>query len=201
MLIKFCGLKRQVDVSLICKFNADFCGFIFHKSSPRYISPSEAANLDTGKLLRTGVFVNEDINEILDIMNIARLDYVQMHGSQSIEWAWKIGPHKIIRVLWPERYSSIMDLHKAADKFASSCAYFLFDSGKQSGGSGKCFDWKLLKNATLPRPWFLAGGLDINNIKKALDSCSPAGIDINSGVEIEPGIKDHDKIGKILEQI
>ena len=134
--IKVCGITRQSDLSTAMGMGAHFCGFIFHPKSPRYIAPSRAAALDSALIRRVGVFVNQNAEEIMDIMKTARLEFAQLHGAQSLDCARRIGPEKVIRVLWPDRYESLDALQKEMELWADSCAWFLLDAGSQSGGHG-----------------------------------------------------------------
>lgn len=191
--IKICGLSRQCDLDCAAEAGANFCGFIFHPQSPRHISPAEAAKLNSRGLWRTGVFVDANLAEIIEAAKLARLDFIQLHGGQPPETLKKLdlalGPGKAIKVLWPQKYASIAQLREDAGRFAPYCAWFLLDAGNTGGGSGKCLDWRKMANLALPRPWFLAGGLDENNAAEALLACSPQGLDFNSGLEDAPGIK------------
>lgn len=199
MLIKICGMKSQDDLDLAARTGFDFCGFVFHPKSPRYIPPEAAARLDSGPMRRVGVFVDQDAEEIINIMTIARLDFAQLHGSQSMECARAIGSEKAVRVLWPERYDSPESLMADAGAYASSCAYYLLDAGTSGGGSGNALTWRNLAGLFFPRPWLLAGGLSPHNVLQAIKSCNPAGLDFNSGLEFAPGIKDRAKINLLME--
>ena len=134
--IKVCGITRQSDLSTAMGMGAHFCGFIFHPGSPRYIAPSRAAALDSALIRRVGVFVNQNAEEIMDIMKTARLEFAQLHGAHSLDCARRIGPEKVIRVLWPDRYESVDALQREMELWADSCAWFLLDAGSQGGGHG-----------------------------------------------------------------
>ena len=200
MLIKICGLTRQEDLSLAAELHFDFAGFIFYPKSPRYIDPGRCALLDSGKLKRVGVFVDQDVDTICRVAEVARLDYVQLHGKYGIDEALKIGSERVIRVLWPERYGHRATLYKDLITFADSCAFFLFDAGVNKGGSGIPFDWELIAGITFPKPWFLAGGLSPRNIDQVY-ALSPAGLDVNSGVESSAGIKDAEKMKALAKLV
>lgn len=188
-LVKVCGLTHQSDLDACVGMGVHFCGFIFHEPSARSISPSRARALRSGHLRRVGVFVRQDGDEIPAIMKEARLDFAQLHGSQSVETARQIGAHRVIRVLWPQRYGSAAELLADMERFADSSAMFLLDAGQQGGGSGHTLAWDDLRGLATPRPWLLAGGLSGGNLPGALSSCTPNGVDLNSGVEWAPGHK------------
>ncbi|MBQ9407534.1 MAG: phosphoribosylanthranilate isomerase [Desulfovibrio sp.] len=189
MLVKFCGLTRQEDVNAANALGADMCGFIFHEPSPRHISPYKASRLQSGAMRRVGVFVQQDIEEILQIMDEARLDYAQLHGGQSMECAAALGAERVIRVIWPQRYARPDLLQAELLRHADSCAYYLLDAGLQGGGWGKSLEWKDVSTLHAPHPWLLAGGLDADKVAMALRLCHPDGLDFNSGVEVAPGEK------------
>lgn len=194
MLIKFCGLTRQEDVDQAAQLGAAMCGFIFHPRSPRGVTPALAAALESGSMLRVGVFVEQGAEEILRVMEEARLDMAQLHGRQSIECARSIGAKRVIRVLWPDRYTHRALLYNALQRHADACAYYLLDAGVRGGGSGRRLDWSDLGSLRPPRPWLLAGGLTPANVGQAVSMCLPEGVDLNSGVENAPGQKNRDKM-------
>lgn len=201
MLIKICGMRRPEDLEYASSLGAKMCGFIFHPESPRYIDPASVGRLPSFGMLRIGVFVNQETAEIEEIYRIARLDYIQLHGSQDIQCARALGRERIIRVVWPERYSDIERLNAHLDKLAPACSYFLMDAGLECGGSGKSLKSHLLENIRSPLPWILAGGLSPDNISALLETFSPAGVDINSGIEKSPGIKDHEKMKALFAKL
>ena len=199
MLIKICGLTRQGDVDAAVKLGAGFCGFIFHPHSPRFISPEAAGELESGSMLRVGVFVTQDAKEILRIMDQARLDLAQLHGMQSIECAKEVGAERVIRVIWPDRYTHRALLYNEVQKYAGSCTYYLFDAGSSGGGSGQRLPWQELYGLKREHPFFLAGGLKAENVGQAIISCDPEGVDFNSGIEDGPGLKNSLKMRAAIE--
>ena len=199
--IQVCGITRQSDLSTAMGMGAHFCGFVFHPGSPRYIAPERAAALDSALVRRVGVFVNQDAEEIMETMKTARLEFAQLHGAQSLDCARRIGPEKVIRVLWPDRYESLAALQKEMELWADSCAWFLLDAGSHGGGHGVSLDWNALAALKSPRPWFLAGGLSSASLNKALEQCTPNGIDLNSGVEAIPGQKSPQKLLAALKPL
>ena len=180
--IKICGITRQEDAALAADLGADFLGFIFVKSSPRYIEP-EGARVVESSSRRVGVFRNESAEEIARIAEIARLDFVQLHGTQAF------GGLPVIRALHVK--DSLPPIDNDAD-------YILFDTG---GGTGRTFDWSLVANYPRTKPFFLAGGITPENVEEAIAATQPFAIDVASGVERAPGIKDPDKLKRLFERI
>ena len=201
--VKICGHTHAPMVEASIALGAHWVGFIFHPGSPRSITPARAAAISSPFVKRVGVFVRQGAEQILDIMQTARLDYAQLHGHQDIETADRIGPERVIRVLWPEACADVASLQAQLDLWAPHCAYFLLDAGKapQAGGTGKSLDVSLFSQLRFPRPWILAGGLSARNLPELLSLCSPHGVDLNSGVESAPGLKDPSRILAALHAI
>ena len=190
MLLKFCGLRRQEDVTLAARLGATHCGFVFHAGSPRCVDAVTVSRLESGDMVRVGVFTGQDSDEIARIMRLARLDMAQLHADQSVDCARQLGAERVIRVLWPQRYGDTAALEVAAGQYADNCALYLLDAGRSGGGSGHTLAWKKLGGPRLPHPWLLAGGMSPANFRQALTACRPDGVDCNSGVEDAPGQKD-----------
>lgn len=197
--IKFCGMRRQEDIDRAMELGAEFCGFIFHAKSPRHIQPEVAATFNTGGMKRVGVFVEQDLSEILTIMKTAKLDYAQLHGLHDRTCARKIGIDRVIRVLWPQKAGDYGTLQKHIDEWQNFCAFYLVDSGVAGGGHGEAVNLQMLRDVNWPLPWFLAGGLAGHNIEKILNECAPYALDINSCVEDKPGCKNHEKMKLAVE--
>lgn len=190
--IKVCGQTHAGTVDASLAMGARYVGFIFHEGSPRSITPERAAAIPTGTAVRVGVFVRQGVQEILRAVQIARLHLVQLHGRQSMEDADAIGAQRVIRVLWPQQYAGVGELQATLDAWASHCAMYLLDAGESPccGGTGKTLNADSLTQLRFPHPWILAGGLNAENIPQLVSICHPDGIDLNSGVEIAPGLKD-----------
>ena len=186
MWVKICGMSEQVAVSHAAALGVDLCGFVFYPPSPRCISPEQAALLDTGRMKRVGVFVRQNVDDVLRAADTARLDFVQLHGGQDSAFAAALPAERVIRVLWPQKYSSLEELQKDLDRFAPTCALYLLDAGM---GSGRALDWRALHGLRFPHHWLLSGGLGPNNLQQALSVCSPDGVDLNSCLEDVPGHK------------
>ena len=199
-LVKVCGLTRKEDVSLCHSLGVDFTGFIFASSSKRQITPEAASAMPHGSAARVGVFTHTTPQEVLKIMHLAHLRYAQLHSGEDAAFCATVGSERIIKVLWPEAMTR-HELQASINHFAPLCSYFLFDAGKQGGGSGKTLDYTLLKDIHIPKPWLLAGGLGPETLPSLLQKSDPPGIDLNSAVETSPGIKDKTKLAASMHII
>jgi len=149
---------------------------------------------------RVGVFVNQSTGEIQDMAGAACIDFIQLHGGQDADFCSAFPKKKLIKVFWPEKYSCVAELKNDMDIFAPLCRYFLLDAGSGGGGHGRRIDSLLISEFITRKKTFMAGGLDPGNIKSAL-SRKPFAVDINSGVEKYPGIKDHKLIIELIKNI
>lgn len=200
-LIKICGLTRKEDVALCLSLGVNLTGFIFAHESPRYIEPQKVASMPSGNAARVGVFVNENKEIVIETMKAAQLDFAQLHGQETPDFCKYIGAKHVIKVFWPDSYASIKEFQDDCEAFAPYCAMFLLDAGTSGGGHGKSLHWEKLRDLRLPRPWLLAGGLTPENVKDAVTSCeqeSFCGLDISSGVESAPGVKDANALAQIM---
>ncbi|HIU17823.1 MAG TPA: phosphoribosylanthranilate isomerase [Candidatus Avidesulfovibrio excrementigallinarum] len=187
MRIKICGMSDQAAIDAAAGLGVDMCGFVFHASSPRAVALERVRVLDTRGMARVGVFVRQTAEETAAVMELARLDYVQLHGRQDTGFAGCIPAARIIRVFNPAAYAGTNALQAAIDAWAGCCGLYLLDAG---AGSGQTLDWAALARLRFPRPWLLAGGLDAHNVAGALRLCRPDGCDFNSRLEDAPGHKD-----------
>lgn len=198
LLVKVCGMTRQADARLCAALGADMLGFIFHPASPRCTQPSLPAGLELPGVRKVGVFVAQTLADTLTLMQTGRLDMAQLHGGQDERFcaalAAELGQERILKVLWPERAASLADFQAELDRFAPFCGLFVVDAGSSGGGHGRPLDAPLLAAARFPRPWLLAGGLRPDNLATMLSQFAPKGLDLNSGVESAPGVKDETKL-------
>ena len=206
MIIKICGIKNR-DTLMCCENNnIGFFGMIFYTKSPRNISIENANKLlkisEKLNINGVGVFVNKEIDKLKEIIEHTNLKYVQLHGSEDelyIKKIKKLG----IRIIKSISISIKDDLNKIKDY--KSADYFLFDYKPKEndlpGGNSKSFDWKILKSLKTDKPWFLSGGVNINNIQQILTDINPYGIDLSSGVEKELGIKDNHIINNFIRKV
>lgn len=182
--IKLCGLSRMVDIEVVNELKPEYIGFIFVPKSKRYVSIAQASVLKKEldkKIKAVGVFVDEDIDIILDCINLGIIDMVQLHGHEDEKYIKKLkvlGQKPIIKAFKIESQNDCLEAEK------SSADYILLDSGS---GSGKVFDWELIKD--IKREYFLAGGLDVENVEKAIRVLKPYAVDVSSGLETD-GLKD-----------
>jgi phosphoribosylanthranilate isomerase len=198
--IKICGITRLEDALCAAACGADAVGFIFHKASPRYITPERAraiiAQLPKG-IATVGVFVNRRREEVERTAETCGLDLIQLHGDESPEYCRLLPPQRIIKAVTPRTPEELQALG------AYQVRAFLTDArdAGRYGGTGKRADWELAIKIREAHPLILAGGLDPGNIKEALAAVAPHAVDINSGCELSPGIKDHDRMRRIVEMI
>jgi phosphoribosylanthranilate isomerase len=204
MLVKICGMKQAGNIRQVALLQPDFMGFIFYSKSPRYVEPFpvEILNSLPPGIKKTGVFVNEDIDDILKTVHKYNLDAVQLHGSDLEKVCRKLRETELIIIkAFPIATASnfIPTSH-----YEGLCDYFLFDTRTEHhGGSGVKFNWNLLYEYKGTTPFFLSGGIapdDVNTIS-AINHPLLAGIDLNSRFEIKPGLKDADKLSEFLHAL
>lgn len=215
LLVKICGIKDAPALTAAIESGAHYCGFVFYPSSPRYITPKEAAPLlaqAQGRIKRVGLFVNAGDGIISQAVN-AGIDMIQLHGSETPERALEIKKKFKKPIIKAISISSPDDL-KISEKFDHVADWLLFDtkvlknaaSPKNEhvsfhGGSGQVFDWSVLKGKSFDTPWMLAGGLNAGNIREALSTLKPDAVDISSGVESLRGQKDPAKIREFMDVV
>ncbi|WP_018591470.1 phosphoribosylanthranilate isomerase [Terrisporobacter glycolicus] len=193
--IKICGLFRMKDIEYVNEAKPDYIGFVF-ANSKRQVTLHQA--MEYRKYLNkeievVGVFVNEDIDYIVNLLENKAIDIVQLHGGESEEYVNKLKSKIFCPIIKAVQVKSTQDIIKSRHTVAD---YLLLDQGK--GGTGKSFDWSLIPK--LEKRFFLAGGVDKTNLNKALREVNPYAVDISSGVESN-GEKDREKILKIVREI
>ncbi len=202
MRIKVCGLTDAQQVRQLNDLGIEFAGFNFYPRSPRYVykkMPATAIKKIRGKINKVGVFVNEDPEELLRTVDECGLYLVQLHGNESPRYCEKIsnyvGVIKVFRLSENDNVEwKIKDYYDAADMFMFDTESAFF------GGTGKKFDWKILQDQQIKKPFFLAGGISISdvgelqNLAKEKVAKDLFAIDINSKFELMPGVKDVDLI-------
>lgn len=199
--IKICGITNVDDALFAADCGADFLGFIFVPSSPRFVEPEKAGEIaarlrENGNApTLVGVFQDASADYIHEIRNVVFVDLVQLHGSESDDDIREIG------------IPAIKTLHVGETlpdtRGVPAAAWLLFDTYDQrrAGGTGKRFEWSLLATHKRSKPFFLSGGLNPDNVGAAISLVRPDGIDVASGVEASPGVKDHDKLARLFERV
>lgn len=204
--VKVCGLTKLNQIKDLIDLKVDFLGFIFYENSPRYVlnhlSLEQISEIN--HQAKVGVFVNEDLEKIIEISEKAKLNFIQLHGDETEEFISelrqklnsKIAVIKVIRIgnLTENLESKILNLKSKID-------YLLFDTdSKAFGGTGKTFDWNILNDIEIPIPYFLSGGISLENIHQlSTINLQPIALDINSKFEIEAGNKDLEKIKEFIK--
>ncbi|HKR63723.1 MAG TPA: phosphoribosylanthranilate isomerase [Thermoanaerobaculia bacterium] len=187
MRVKICGITRREDAELCEELGADFLGFVFVKSSPRFVQEIPVKS-PHHKCKRVGVFRDHSLDDIHRIAEVAQLDIIQLHGNESEDFVRAI-QLPVIKAVHVQ--DALPDTNTSAD-------WILFDTG---GGTGRRFDWSLLADYPRTKPFFLAGGITPDNVEAAIRRARPDAIDLSSGVESAPGIKDHRKLRELFERV
>lgn len=197
--IKICGLSRKEDIAYVNECIPDYIGFVFAKSK-RQVDMKKAAELKQylhPSILSVGVFVNEPIENVMELCREKIIDVVQLHGDEPEEYARKLQENidnSIIRAVRVESKKQVEDYN------TYPCHYFLFDSYKQGvyGGTGQTFPKELIMG--VDKPFFLAGGISSKNVIEELAGVSPYCVDVSSSVETD-GRKDREKIRQFIQMV
>jgi phosphoribosylanthranilate isomerase len=198
--VKICGLTRAADVDAACRLGAAWVGFNFAASSPRRVTPERARPLAaavSGDVRRVGVFLDEGYAEIEDAIGAASLDVVQLHRTLRAEdLAWI--PRPVLAVAHAGREEEI-----PPGTLLDRCAGILFDTDVAglAGGTGVPFDWYLVGGRTWPVPLFVSGGLTSENVADSILRTRPSAVDVASGVESSPGVKDPDRMRRFFDAV
>jgi phosphoribosylanthranilate isomerase len=196
MVLKVCGITRMTDAVHAAQHGATALGFVFWPRSPRFIPPERAAEIIAAlpsPVTTVGVFVNEDPARVVEVVEISGVNIVQLHGDEPPGYAEALG-HPIFRSMtlgdaedvigtWPAGTPLLLD---AADRV-------------RRGGTGTTVDWDRAAGLARQRRVILAGGLTPGNVAEAIDRVNPYGVDVSSGVEASPGVKDAEKVARFLE--
>ena len=204
MKLKVCGLTKMDQIQELISLNTDFLGFIFYEKSPRFVLNN--LNLEGISEInhqgKVGVFVNETVEKISEISEKAKLNFIQLHGDEDEEFIKKLRQSlsentKIIKVIRiGDDKTNFENEIKKITNIKSQISNLLFDTdSKAFGGTGKTFDWQILNEIEIPIPYFLSGGISLENIHQlSTINHQPLALDINSKFETEPGIKNLEKI-------
>ena len=207
--IKFCGLSRRCDIEAVNELKPEYIGFVFVKTSKRYVSFEKAEELKSlldpkikavgmnsvSSIMaarRVGVFVNEDLKRIEEICDKKVIDIVQLHGleeEKELNYLRSRIVQPVIKAFCIKKEEDVRQAER------SPADFILLDSG---AGTGRTFEWEWIKH--MERPYFLAGGIHIDNVEKALEQLKPYAIDVSSGIETE-GRKDKRKMAAIMTAV
>ncbi|MEI9994131.1 MAG: phosphoribosylanthranilate isomerase [Rhizomicrobium sp.] len=205
VLVKICGINAAEAADAAARAGADFAGLVFHPRSPRHVTPDQAATLAArlrGRL-RLVVLLSDPSDEaVAAAMAAVRPDFIQLHGGEppgrvaAIRSRFGVPVIKAIAVAEPSDLAGVAAYEDAADML-------LFDAkapvgATREGGHGIAFDWKILSGRKFARPWFLSGGLNPENVARALRIAEAPGVDVSSGVESAPGVKSPEKIAQFV---
>jgi phosphoribosylanthranilate isomerase len=203
--VKMCGTTCLEDALTAVRYGVDALGFIFYDKSPRYIAADQAGRIIQQLppfIARVGVFVNAPIKEVVTTAGVG-LSWLQLHGRESVDYCLQIrqqlpscGIIKAFRVGEESRPEDFTPYNDYVDGF-------LLDTyiPGAKGGTGKVFDWSIIERLQLHRPILLAGGVTPENVQSAIAAVHPFAVDINSGVESQPGVKDHARLKALLQLV
>lgn len=203
--VKICGLTDAAAVKAAVEGGAAMCGFVFFPASPRNLTPKEAAELTKGVpegVIRVGLTVDADDALLAEIASVAKVDMVQLHGAETpartneVRERFGLPVIKVLAVQGPDDLAAAKAYQGVADRL-------MFDAkppkdASRPGGNARFFDWRVLKNQTFALPWLLAGGLTAENLAEAVKTSGAVAVDVSSGVEDAPGVKNVDKIRAFL---
>jgi len=200
--IKVCGIKFTQNREAVEKLGVDFLGYIFYPQSKRFIGENPEINLFNSVKPKVGVFVDENVFEILGLAKNLGFEYVQLHGKENpktckILKSQGLKVIKAFNVNEKFKFSETAPFEKVAD-------FFLFDTKtKLPGGSGEKFNWKILEKYNGHTPFFLSGGITLEDVKniKEIEHQKLTGVDLNSGFEDEPGIKNIEKLKAFITEL
>jgi len=196
---KICGITNLEDALASLFSGAGAIGFVFYKKSPRFIEPQKAGNIARilpKKILKVGVFVDEQERTVKKTAKLCNLDMLQFHGNESAEYCRKFKGYKVIKAFKVSKEIDLRQLKKY------KVFGYLFDtfSKVKVGGTGRKFNWNLLKNTDkISGQVFLSGGLTSVNVLSAIKKINPDWVDVSSSVESKPGKKDHKKVQKFIK--
>ncbi len=195
MKIKVCGMRNSENILNLIALKPDFVGFIFYNKSKRFVAGFPQVEFPA-EVKKVGVFVNESVSEIIKKVNEHKLDLVQLHGDETPQFCDNLKSNQASKIIKAFSVNESFDFD-VTKPYENSCNYFLFDTkGKNYGGNGIKFNWKILQNYKGKIPFLLSGGISVNDVLEVNKINHPKfiGIDVNSGFEIEPALKNIEKL-------
>lgn len=201
--LKVCGMKFAANIAAVAELQPNYLGFIFYDKSPRFISDvsAELIKYIPAEIKTVGVFVNEDLEVVKQKVKAHQLKAVQLHGNETPDYCQQLkGSFNELEVIKAFGIDEDFDF-KILEAYLDVVDYFLFDTKTIAhGGSGKTFDWQILKQYRFDKPYFLSGGIDLEHAVslKEIEDLRLYALDINSRFETEPGVKDVGKIGAFV---
>lgn len=201
--LKVCGMKNYDNIKELIKLNPDYIGYIFYKNSKRFVGENpdkKILDIVPENILKTGVFVNESIQNVINTKYRYNLNLIQLHGDETVQYCNELKSEISTKIIKAFQIYDDFDF-EILNEYKPYCDYFLFDSKTNNyGGSGKKFNWQILDKYNLETPIFLSGGIDLNDAAK-IKNMNIYAIDVNSKFETEPGFKDIEKLKKFTHDI
>ncbi len=205
VLVKICGINSVESADAAIRAGADFCGLVFHAKSPRNLTRDQAGALAAfmrGRLHLVALFADAGDEEIHEVVKFVRPDFLQLHGNETPERVGTLRSRFGIPVIKAVAIADMSDVAHAA-RYENAADMLLLDAKApegtmRPGGHGAAFDWQLLRGRKFSKPWLLAGGLNADNVARAIRSADAPGADVSSGVETAPGIKSAEMISSFV---
>ncbi|CAN5380075.1 phosphoribosylanthranilate isomerase [soil metagenome] len=203
VILKVCGMKSSDNILEVAKLCPEYMGFIFFRGSKRYVGDEFIIPNEFPKTIRkVGVFVNDSTNEIIRLANKHRLDFIQLHGDELVTQCEELRGNglKVIKAFSIDGNF----VFEAIKEFKNHVDFFLFDTkGGEYGGNGVLFDWNILRAYDQQIPFFLSGGISVDNIENlsVLNGMNLHAIDVNSRVESSVAVKDTDLVARLIDKL
>jgi phosphoribosylanthranilate isomerase len=205
MKIKVCGITSIDQMQMLQDLGVDYIGLIFYEASKRYAGEklnNEQLAVQHTHVDKVGVFVNAEYEKVVEAIHTYSLSVVQLHGDETDEYCLELMDK--VQVIKVFRIADQTAIDELVAPYNEVCHYYLFDTDtKMYGGSGKQFDWRVLERAAINKPFFLSGGIGLEDIEKIIAFNHPSfyGVDVNSRFETSPGIKDMEMVASFVKQI
>lgn len=202
--VKICGITSLEDARFVSGALAHYMGFVFCEDSSRHITPAKAGAIINWLhgLDCVGVFVNQPLDDVNMIARQTGIDFVQLHGDENPDYC-SLVDKPVIKAIHVDSNDTTAALNDRIKPYLDHIEYLLFDTkvGGKWGGTGQSFNWSILDEVSQDVPYFLAGGLNCENICEACKQVHPFAVDVSSGLESEPGVKDFDKVDAFMEEM